>query len=80
MRNKSLSPADNITGDDILSNKKIPAESVLSGFNTDNSFTLAADIDAEHYLGFASNGMTDNEKIDDFDYYYDFLDKNGETV
>ena len=72
MRNKSLSPADNITGDDILSNKKKPAESVLSGFNTD--------IDTEHYLGFASNGMTDNEKIDDFDYYYDFLDKNGETV
>ena len=52
----------------------------MQSFNTDNSFTLAADIDTEHYLGFASNGMTDNEKIDDFDYYYDFLDKNGETV
>lgn len=27
------------------------------------------------YLGFTANGMTDNEKIDDMEYFEEFLDE-----
>ncbi len=29
--------------------------------------------DTSEYIGFASNGMTDNEHIDEFNYYNNFL-------
>lgn len=30
------------------------------------------------YLNFASNGMTDNEKIDEFNYYDRYLDETAQ--
>ncbi|MBR2177056.1 MAG: hypothetical protein IJ861_08950 [Clostridia bacterium] len=33
--------------------------------------------EAEDYLGFASNGMTDNEKIDEFNYFDNYLDERS---
>ncbi len=75
---KNLSHADTIRGDDFLKNTKDPENSVLSSHNTEYSRKCADDINALQYIGFASNGTTDNERIDDFDYYYDFLDRKGE--
>ena len=30
---------------------------------------------AEEYLGFVSNGMTNNEKIDEYNYFEHYLDE-----
>lgn len=51
--------------------KKRPVPLVESGYDqtTDENDTVA------EYLNFAANGMTDNEKIDDCDYYNDFISR-----
>ena len=41
--------------------------------NTDPFFQPAEPLSPLSYLGFSSNGMTDNEKIDDCSYFEEFL-------
>ncbi len=60
-----------------MDNKKTSGE-LLHPNNID--FAVAEDNfeTSEEYLGFASNGMTNNEKIDEFNYFDNYLDESAD--
>ncbi|MBQ8134877.1 MAG: hypothetical protein IJ192_10805 [Clostridia bacterium] len=53
------------------------ADTTLHPANVDYA-VLPEDMDsARDYLGFISNGMTNNEKIDEYNYYDNILDETA---
>lgn len=59
----------------IIMNMPENCPDVLSDDILEYSCTRKEDQDTEEYLGLTSNGMTDNEKIDEYDYYEHYLEE-----
>lgn len=59
-----------------MSVEKFPSEPFAPD---DDDFALRPEDmeNAGEYLGFASNGMTDNEKIDEYNYFDHYLDESS---
>ena len=55
-------------------NKNNNADNILSPQNIDYAAVPEEFDTTDVYLGFASNGMTNNEKIDEYNYYNNYLD------
>ena len=50
--------------------------SIYEGLKRDNKIGFLTDYEFQkYYLGFISNGMTNNEKIDEYNYFDNILDE-----